>query len=242
MDRRYQFNVRLIATLSSVLAMPPSELISLTGIATTTWYRLKQHPDAITIQQLLAIANGLHIPVRRFFYVQGEPCVVGYRNEYEYLPYTPCYYDADALQQYVDATDSATWLQASRELGVTRDNLRRSLLGASRTPVQRFLQMCHVFGIDPFTVLIDTNPEVMPDGSRPTNKQQAHSHATMRIEIGELRKKLGHLSDTVVRLTEDYKHLQDQHEALLREFRAYTEGSSIPMAADPIPDPEPDED
>lgn len=227
MDRRYQFNVSLIATLSSVLAMPPSELISLTGIATTTWYRLMKQPDAITIQQLLAIANGLHIPVRRFFYVQGEPCVVGYRNEYEYLPYTPCYYDADALQQYVDVTDSATWLQASRELGVTRDNLRRSLLGASRTPVQRFLQMCHVFGIDPFTVLIDTNPEVKPDGSRATYKQQAHSHATMSIEIGELRKKLDHLSDTVARLTEDYKHLQAQHEALLREFRAYTEGSSI---------------
>lgn len=234
--RILQLNIRLITTLSSVLCMPPSEIISVTGFVTSTWYRLMKQPQAITIQQLLAIANGLHIPARRFFYYKDEPCVLGLRDEYVCLPYSECYYDDVELHRFVTSeTNSATWAQAAQATGITRDNLRHSLLAMSRTPVQRFLEVCHVFGIDPFTILIDPNPEY----DVKARHTMTPSTAALRTDVEVLRRDIRQLSQTVAQLSEHYQHLQAQHEALLREFHAYTDGGTrMHMAAEDIPDPD----
>jgi hypothetical protein len=219
MEFQLHLNYRLIATLSSVLYMPPNEIIRMSGIANSTWYRLMQQPQTIPIQQLLGIANGLHIPVKRFFYT-GDTCVVGLREEYVTIPYSECRYDGDALQEFVNNTDSATWMQAAKEIGVTRDNLRHSLLGARRTPVTRFLEVCHIFGIDPYTILIDPNPETAPQDK---NKPVA---ASVRRDIKELKQQISELTTSGSQLSDQYQHLLTQHEALLRELRAYTGGGS----------------
>ena len=65
--RVVRLNTTLFSTLGRVLGMSNTELIKATGISNATWYRVMGHPDEITVQQLIAIANGLHIPVRRFF-------------------------------------------------------------------------------------------------------------------------------------------------------------------------------
>jgi hypothetical protein len=231
---KVKLNSQLIVSLADALYVSPSVIYSASGIANSTWYRIMQQPEILTIQQLLGIANGMHIPVKRFFYT-GNMLIVGHRDDYITESYTPCRYDADALAEFVATTDSATWLQAAKEIGVGRDNLRHSLLGERRTPVIRFLEVCNVFGINPFRFLIDPNPEV-EIGSGRRNKPAAPT------ELKALREDMLKLSKTVAQLTEQYKHLLAQHEALLREFRAYRGDNNTHMAAEDIPEPKPDED
>ena len=90
---RPRLNVRLISSLGNVIIMSAAEMMAAASIATTTWYAIMQKPEGITVQQLLAIANGLHIPVRRFFSF-GRTDYIGRRADYIMEPYQPCRYDA----------------------------------------------------------------------------------------------------------------------------------------------------
>ena len=234
----FKLNTKLIATLSSVLYVPPSDIMNASGITSTTWYRIMQQPDIITIQQLLGIANGMHIPVSRFFYT-GSTLLLGHRDDYITEPYLECYYNPEALQEYVASTDGATWMQAAKIIGVSRDNLRNSLLGTSRTPTTRFLEVCNIFGTDPFKILIDPNPAFDPKTARrfiPTS---------YNYEIKALRKDVSTLSKTVKELLQKYNELQQQFDDLRRQtkrFGAYPiPDDQTHMAADPIPDPTPDD-
>ena len=81
MSTKIRFNTQLISSLGSVLHMSAAEMMDAVSIPSTTWYRLLKTPADITIQQLLAIANGLHIPVRHFF-SEGAVSIIGHREEY----------------------------------------------------------------------------------------------------------------------------------------------------------------
>ena len=203
-ENNIRLNPRLISSLSSVLHMSAGEILHVTGISSTTWYRIMSNPETITIQQLLAIANSLQIPVKRFFYKDGT-CFIGQRSDYVTSPYLECYYDADALQGFVADTSSATWKQTAEIVGVTRDNLRNSLLAVRRTPVTRFLQVCNIFGINPFTVLIDPNSDT--NGQHPYNRNSVKSVA---VEIKTLRNDVARLSGMVDDLTQKYNELSQQ--------------------------------
>lgn len=231
MDMIISLNSRLIASLSSVLRLSHAEMISSTGITKSTWYNLMETPDAIALQQLLAIANGLHIPVRRFFY-EGKLCMVEQKGDYVVQPYQDCYYDADALKEYVSNRPDATWRKAAEVTGMAPSRLRNSLLAMTRTPVSRFLTVCSVFDIDPFSVLIDPNTEKVRADYR--TKPGVSSSST---DIEALRRDVSRLSDTVSDLLQKYNDLQQQFNDLLRNS-----DSHVHIAAEPIPDPTPDEE
>ena len=231
MDMIISLNSRLIASLSSVLRLSHAEMISATGITKSTWYNLMETPDAIALQQLLAIANGLHIPVRRFFY-EGKLCMVEQKDDYVVQPYQDCYYDAGALQEYVSNRPDATWRKAAEATGMAPSRLRNSLLAMTRTPVSRFLTVCSVFDIDPFSVLIDPNPEKVRDDH--CTKPGASSSSA---DIDALRRDVSKLSDTVSDLLQKYNDLQQQFNDLLRNS-----DSHVHIAADPFPDLIPDDD
>ena len=65
--RVLRLNTTLFPSLGKVLGMSNKELMEATGIRNATWYRIMGHPDEITVQQLVSIANKLLIPVKRFF-------------------------------------------------------------------------------------------------------------------------------------------------------------------------------
>lgn len=224
-------NCKLIVSLADALYVSPSVIMSASGIANSTWYRIMQQPNLLTIQQLLGIANGMHIPVKRFFYT-GHMLMVGHRDDYITEPYTPCHYDANALQEFVTTTDSATWYQAAKTIGVTRDNLRHSLLGERRTPVIRFLEVCNVFGVNPFSFLVDPNSEAEIGSSR-------HNKTAAPSEIKALREDVSKLSDTVSDLMQKYSDLQRQLDELQRNSRREVH---IHIASEDIPEPTPDEE
>ena len=239
MDTTIRLNTKLIKNLSKVLFMPAAEIIATTGMNRSTWYRIAESPHIITMQQLLLVANRLHIPARRFFST-GKADFIGKREDYIAEPYEDCTYDSDMLQSTVETRPDISWQQAADATGVTRDNLRLSLLAVTHTPVVRFLKACEAWGIDPFTILTDPNPE--PERGE---KQKARRQDTsgIRAEISGLREEVRALSRTVDDLKRKYDELLKAHAALVRRVSVNFENvnaSHISIAADKYRDPEPD--
>lgn len=156
-NRILRLNIKLLQTLGKVLDMTNTELMGATGIKNATWYRIMGNPDEITIQQLLSIANGLHIPVTWFFSF-GDTDIICSKGEYVRSSYKNCYYNSEALASFVNTRSVATWQSIANSLGMTRTNLRNSLLSVTRLPVARLLSVCNVFDMDPFFFIIDPNP------------------------------------------------------------------------------------
>lgn len=226
-----RLNTKLIKSIKDVVYRQASEIRKATGIPRTSWYTLMARPEGITVQQLLAIANGLSIPVSRFFST-GPSDAVGSRDDYVTDPYLECYYDADALQEIVENRPDATWKMASDATGVTRDHLRRSLLAIRRTPVDRFLASCRALGIDPFDVLIDPNPR--KEGRRKgAGRGAAGEMAALRQDIARLEAAVGDLKSK-------YEALLKAHEQLAKSAQVNIGSisgsniSTIGIAADQI--------
>lgn len=197
-----RLNTKLIGTLPDVMYIKPAEMQERTSIPRSTWYRIAKAPGTITVQQLISIANGLKIPVRRLFST-GVADIVGRRDDYVAEDYIPCYYDDYVLHDIVSERPDKTWVRAARATGMTRDNLRNSLLAVTRTPVTRFLSVCTAFGIDPFTILVDPNPEPCPKAKgRPAGAPE-----DFRAEIRSLREDVRRLSLAVDDLTRKYDEL-----------------------------------
>lgn len=236
-----RLNTKLISSLSNVLFIPAAEIINATSIANSTWYRITQTPVIISIQQLLAIANGLHIPARRFFSTDMAD-YIGRRDDYITEPYLPCHYDEAALQELVTSRPGTTWAKAAKATGMSYSRLRDSLLAVTRTPVVRFLAVCASFEIDPFSILIDPNPEPKKGkrGVTPANTSGWVKEAeALRTEIGRLYEDVSSLSATVDELTRKYDALLRVHEMLARRLSVNIENvnsSYIGIAAEPLPD------
>lgn len=223
-----RLNTKLITSLPGVLFMPTAEMIVRTGIPNSTWYRIMQTPATISIQQLLAIANGTHVPVRRFFSSDGAD-YIGKRDEYIADPYEPCYYDDTVLQDLVDSSRKTTWQKAAKATGINYTNLRRSLTAVTRTPVARFLDVCGVFGVDPFTVLVDPNPEM-----KRACRESGHEEKEMpNVDIDALREDVRRLSRTVDQLIAKYQALLEANKILVSRLDKHIRDSYPTLASEP---------
>lgn len=218
MSTTIRLNTKLLKLLSEVIFVSSTVIRNRAGIARTTWYTLMEKPEGLNIQQLLAISNSMHIPVRRFF-SKGKADLIGKRDDYIMEPYKECSYRGEVLQEIIEKNKDATWKKASDATGITYDNLRKSLLGDRKTPVDRFLAACEALSIDPFLILVDPNPEV--DKKDKTN-------------INKLRQEIQALTATVADLKEKHKVLLDRHNRLENFIREYL-GDNIGMAAEPEP-------
>lgn len=235
--KAFRINQKFIGNMSEVLLMPLPDIIAATFKNHSTWYRIVNNPSGITIQQMLIIANGLHIPVRRFFSVGGTD-IIGKRDDYITDPYIPCRYEPGAFRELMENRRDATWKKAAEVAGVTRDNLRNSLLGESRTPVTRFLAVCQAFDVNPFTILIDPNSEIK-NNRQQTPIRKIGEKESMRMEILSLREDIHKLSVAVADLAGKYDALLADHKALARRVDADIEKSSrdyLSIAAERVED------
>lgn len=209
-----RLNTKLIGSLHSVLLMQAAEVREAAGIARSTWYDIMRKPDGLTVQQLLGIANGLHIPVRRFFST-GRADVIGRRDDYVTDPYAACRYEGDRLRETINDRRDATWKRAGEIAGMSYQHIQRSLASETRTPVVRFLAVCEAFGIDPFQYLVDPNPEPVKEQR---HRGGRHDDATA-AEVERLREDVGRLGGTVADVTEKYSDLLEKYDTLLDEHR-----------------------
>lgn len=225
-----KLNTHLLSTLPRVLRMTNDEVAAASGISIAQWYRLVKHPEKLTIQQLLDLANGLQIPVSRFFST-GKADVVGMREDYVInSDYQKCYYDSDAVSKKVGKGTATSWREAAAAVGMHWTNVAASLLAVSRTPVSRLLVLCDTFNFNLFEFLIDPNKE---------EKKVKRGGATMSADIAALNVRIDTLNTTVSDMTEKYAALLERHNKLLERFndlersvRDFMGYDRLPMAAD----------
>lgn len=238
MERRVKLNEELIKSLDSVLDKNWARLRRETGISRSTFYRQKDNPTGINMEQLLAIANGLKIPVSRFFYT-GNTYTVGKKEDYVIDPYLPCRYDYEPLHVIIKNRRDVTWVKGYEYTNITEDNLKNSL-AKNDVPVNRLLDFCNGFGIDPFVAIIDPNPKEKP--------KRKKADDTMIAGITAMGEEIAKLNASVVNLTVKYQDVADKyddmlkrydilldaHKTLLQRFNEHLEERTIGMAAEPI--------
>lgn len=218
MKHTLQLNTTLITSLGLVLGKTNAELMEATGVSNATWYRIMGHPDEITVQQLISIANGLCIPVFRFFSIDGVN-VIGNKKDYIENPYKPCYYDAEALQALINTRSAAIWQDVANSLGITRTNLRNSLLSYTRLPVARFLAACDAFDIVPFLVIVDQNPQyIVRGGEKVATTALGYTNIefdTTRTDFDSIRIELAEVKGELERVRRDIAELGEKIDLVL---------------------------
>lgn len=231
-----RLNTQFLRSICAVLRMSAAELISISGIPCTTWYAMIGKVEGITIQQLLAIANAAHVPVRRFF-SYDKTDVVGRREDYvvDEKLYKPCHYDGQLLQQMVSTNPDTTWKKAADATGMNYQRLKDSLLAVRRTPVARFLTVCQAFGIDPFTILIDPNPE--PKRTRRSPNPVSSGLSASPDEIASLRSDIASLHAEILDLRNKYEALLSDHRRLASRVNtnigSFNNNCNFSIAAEP---------
>lgn len=204
MKGRVKLNEDLIRRLYVVFDKSWARLSGLIpDIPRSTLYRVKDNPGGIDMQQLLAIANGLHVPVSLFFY-EGSIHQIGKQEDYVTEPYLPCRYDYEKLRHIVETSRNITWVKGYDITGITQDNLKASLL-QDEAPVVRLLDFCYGFDIDPFTVIIDPNP---PRQQRAKRRQNGDA---LLAEMAEMSKTIAELAATTADLTGKYRDVEERY-------------------------------
>lgn len=216
---RTTLNHLLLSTLPRVLRMTHAEIADTCSLAIATWYRITREPQKITVQQLLALANGLHVPIRKFFTI-GKTNVIGVREDYVVTDgYQKCYYDSDAITKVIGNGAATSWKDAARAVGMHWTNVTASLMAVHRTPVTRLLSLCEAFHWEPFDFLIDPN-EVTANRSRKKRMgpgaKEVPTVEALRAEILELKADVARTLSIIQQLQEKYDTLLEAHNTLAR--------------------------
>ena len=215
MKRVIRLNTALFSALGRILGMSNADLMDATGIRNATWYRIMGHPDEITVQQLISIANGLCVPVRRFFSF-GDTDMVGSKDDYVANLYKPCSYDGNAMLNLINTSSVATWMDVAKVLGMTRTNLRHSLLLDTRLPVSRFLSTCEYLGVDPFHVIVDPNPLYENKQEESNNDMFAvPEYAAIQHDISTIQHEIANFNAELTNVRRDIAALGKKIEELL---------------------------
>ena len=237
MKTKLKLNETLINSLDSVLDKNWAKLCKYIDISRSTLYRLKDNPAGIGMKQLLSICNGLKIPVSRFFYT-GTTRTIGKLEDYVVDSYLPCLYDYGVLREIISDRHDITWVKAYEIIGITTDNLKKSLLSED-APVNRVLDFCDAFDIDPFTVIIDPNPKRVSKRDTPS--------PTMLAEVSNMQDEIRKLTTATAELTKKYEGLVvkyndintkyvkmlDAYSYLLQRVDNYMSNSLVDLAAEP---------
>lgn len=245
--KTYRLNTKLLMTLGHVIGMTNAAMMDAAGINNTTWYTILRNPADVAIQQLLAIANGLKIPVSRFFTTENYD-MIDRPDAYVTHPYINCYYDGEAFRNIINNT-AVTWTKISELTGITRGHIRNSLLSATRLPVSRFLTVCKGFSIEPFSILIDPNPALAKAKGKttgitssdirniaPTDFAALHDTINqLRTELESARRLIEENRQRIHDLTHQCQSLQSAQETLARRINVNINSisdSNISIAAD----------
>ena len=154
-----QLNEKLLKELPRILNMTNGAISEKSNIAISTWYRIVQTPSKISVHQLIDLANGLHIPVSRFFSSEYFD-EIGKREDYIVCDnFKECYYNGEAIQKVVKSGVVSSYKDAATTVGVHPNRVKESLLAVHRLPVTRLLNFCNAFTLNFFEFIVDPNLE-----------------------------------------------------------------------------------
>lgn len=152
-----KLNEDLFKNLAGALRMTYKEISTQSGISITTLYRIVETPLKISVQQLIDLANGLCVPVSRFFSKDSKEAV-GEREDYiNFNHYEICFYDKSAVQRIIDSDTVSSYRDIASIVGLHPNRVKESLLAEHRLPVTRLLSFCDNLKIDFFSIVVDPN-------------------------------------------------------------------------------------
>lgn len=228
-----KLNTHLLSSLPRVLRMTHNEVSEASGISIACWYRLIKQPDRITVQQLISLANGLHIPVSLFFSTD-ETDIIGVRDDYVMqLNYQNCYYDSEAVHRRIGEGTATSWRDAAEAVGMHWTNVSASLLAVSRTPVTRLMALCETFHFDIFEFIVDPNKGAIRRHVGTPSAPAGGSDGLVK-EIKSLKEDVHRLSETVKDLSRRYEDLFKTHKDLLKRFDEHLSEGRAGIAAEDI--------
>lgn len=203
-----RLNVRLIATLAKITRMTNQEISEATEIPIATWYRIAGAPENISVQQLIQLANGLKIPVRKFI-TFGDVELYGDREDYIRRDYKPCRYNGDALRDQMGRGTNVSMADAAKAMGIDPSHFTKYIRAEKRLLVKSLLSFCEAFNADPFSFIIDPNP--VGNGARKKKSGPSEGQAALVDELSAIRQELA-------RLREDYERLKEANNVLARKL------------------------
>lgn len=185
-----QLNENLFKVMGRVFRMTYKEISSQSNISMTTLYRIIETPAKISVQQLIDLANGLHVPVSRFFSKDSKESV-GERDDYiNFNHYKLCFYDKSAVQRIIDSDTVSSYRDIASVVGLHPNRVKESLLAEHRLPVTRLLNFCDNLNIDFFSIVVDPNSISSQKNTTTTTSEYVailHDIAIMQREMASFK-------------------------------------------------------
>lgn len=219
-----QLNENLFKGMAHVLRMSYKEISTQSGISITTLYRIIETPLKISVQQLIDLANGLCVPVSRFF-SQNSMEEVGEREDYINSNYYKlCFFDKSAVQRIIESDTVSSYRDIASVVGLHPNRVKESLLAEHRLPVTRLLNFCDNLNIDFFSIVVDPNSisakakerkdldtvseyAIIMNDIATMMREQAIFRDEVRRDIARLNKKIDMFIDA------NYEEFKDPNEA-----------------------------
>lgn len=194
-----QLNENLFKNLASALRMTYKEISSQSNISMTTLYRIIETPSKISVQQLIDLANGLSVPVSRFFSKDSKE-TVGEREEYiNLIHYKFCFYDKSAMQEVIDSSTVSSYREIASIVGLHPNRVKESLLAEHRLPVKRLLNFCDGLKLDFFNFVIDPNSIGVNPKEQKKDIGAVTEYATIMYDIAAMMREQAIFRDEVRR-------------------------------------------
>lgn len=185
-----QLNENLFKGMAHVLRMSYKEISTQSGISITTLYRIIETPLKISVQQLIDLANGLCVPVSRFF-SQNSMEEVGEREDYINSNYYKlCFYDKSAVQRIIESDTVSSYRDIASVVGLHPNRVKESLLAEHRLPVTRLLNFCDNLNIDFFSIVVDPNSISSHAMEQKKNLEKVSEYTTIMNDIATIQREM----------------------------------------------------
>lgn len=216
-------NEDLFKNLAGALRMTYKEISTQSGISITTLYRIIETPLKISVQQLIDLANGLSVPVSRFF-SQDSKDAVGEREDYIKLyDFRFCFYDKNAVQKVMESDTVSSYRDIASIVGLHPNRVKESLLAEHRLPVTRLLNFCDSLKIDFFSIVVDPN-SISANAKERKNLDTVSEYATIMNHIATIQREMASFKV----LLEDTKRDIDE---LNKKLDAVTDANDVQAIA-----------
>lgn len=237
---KWKLNVELLKDIFDVCGRPVKRTLEGLEIKYSTWMTWmsvetgkdgERTPEqgGITVVALLAVCNGLCIPVRKLFYKEGEAAVIPLRQELECQKsrFISSRFDRETFQAAFGIRSKAgkSIEKMLKELQYSFKSYSNWLAEDSSLRVAQLLRFCELYEYDLFSFLVDGNviavkkpkeePSVMTDEEEKEKMQK--DIASLRERNSKLSRQLKEKSREVEKLTSEVFNLKVRNNELESE-------------------------
>lgn len=241
---KWKLNVELLKDIFDVCGRPVKRTLEGLEIKYSTWMtwmsvetgkdgERTSEQGGITVVALLAVCNGLCIPVRKLFYKEGEAAVIPLRQELECQKsrFISSRFDRETFQAAFGIRSKAgkSIEKMLKELQYSFKSYSNWLAEDSSLRVAQLLRFCELYEYDLFSFLVDGNviavkkpkeePSVMTDEEEKEKMQK--DIASLRERNSKLSRQIKEKSREVEKLTSEVFNLKVRNNELESEVARF---------------------